>query len=314
MLKRLPLLCAALLALAACSHDSDNGSASKQPVAATSASAPASTASEPTDTATVSDTPAAASSTSAGMEANAASTATAAAPASPASATTPSIDDGKSVEGSPAPAATPFVDNGKWVEGKQYQRIEPAQPKVSNTSKIEVVEVFSYGCPACNQYHATANKLARELPADAQMAYLPASFVPQENWPMLQRAYYTAQALGVAAKGNDAMYDAVWKTRKLTAMKDSGGLKSKEALPTIEDAANVYAKFGADPKEFVAVANSFAINTKVRRADELVKAYGVEGTPTIVVNGKYRVSPTQVGEDQSIELTKWLVAKEAAGK
>lgn len=296
MLKRLPLLCAALLALAACSHDSDNGSASKQPVAATSASAPASTASDPTDAATVSDTPAAASSTSAGMEANAASTATAAAPASP------------------APAATPFVDNGKWVEGKQYQRIEPAQPKVSNTSKIEVVEVFSYGCPACNQYHATANKLARELPADAQMAYLPASFVPQENWPMLQRAYYTAQALGVAAKGNDAMYDAVWKTRKLTAMKDSGGLKSKEALPTIEDAANVYAKFGSDPKEFVAVANSFAINTKVRRADELVKAYGVEGTPTIVVNGKYRVSPTQVGEDQSIELTKWLVAKEAAGK
>lgn len=214
----------------------------------------------------------------------------------------------------PAPAATPFVDDGKWVEGKQYQRIEPAQPKVSNTSKIEVVEVFSYGCPACNQYHATANKLARELPADAQMAYLPASFVPQENWPMLQRAYYAAQALGVAAKGNDAMYDAVWKTRELTAMKDSSGLKSKEALPTLADAAKVYAKFGVDPKEFVAVANSFAINTKVRRADELVKAYGVEGTPTIVVNGKYRISPSQVGTDQSIELTKWLIAKEAAGK
>jgi thiol:disulfide interchange protein DsbA len=290
MLKRLPLLCAALLALAACSHDSDSGSTTQQPVAATSARTAASTASAPADAATVSDTPAAAPS----VDADAASAATAAA--------------------TPAPAATPFVDGGKWAEGKQYQRIEPAQPKVTSTSKIEVVEVFSYGCPACNEYHATANKLARELPADAQMAYLPASFVPQENWPMLQRAYYTAQALGVATKGNDAMYDAVWKTRALTAMKDSGGLKSKEALPTIEDAAKVYAKFGVDPKEFVAVANSFAVNTKVRRADELVKAYGVEGTPTIVVNGRYRVSPSQVGADQSIELTKWLVAKEAAGK
>ena len=119
----------------------------------------------------------------------------------------------------------------------------------------------------------------------------------------------------MAAKGNDAMYDAVWKTARTDCDEGRGGLKSKDALPTIEDAAKVYAKFGADPKEFVAVANSFAINTKVRRADELVKAYGVEGTPTIVVDGKYRVSPSQAAcYEQSIELTKWLVAKEAAGK
>lgn len=293
MLKRLPLLCAALLALAACSHDSDNGSATPQPAAATTTSA----ASTPAAASTVSEAPAVSSTAAASMDETAsADTTTTAEPAAP------------------APTAIPFVDDGKWVEGKDYQRIEPAQPKVTNTSKIEVVEVFSYGCPACNQYHATANKLARELPANAQMAYLPASFVPQENWPMLQRAYYTAQALGVAEKGNDAMYEAVWKTRALTAMKDAGGLKSRDALPTIDDAAKVYAKFGVDPKEFAAVANSFAINTKVRRADELVKAYGVEGTPTLVIDGKYRISPSQVGADQSIELAKWLVAREAAGK
>lgn len=214
----------------------------------------------------------------------------------------------------PLPAA-PFVDNGKWTEGKDYFRIEPAQPKVTTTAKVEVVEVFSYGCPACNQFHATANKLSRELPADAQMVYLPASFVPQENWPMLQRAYYTALALGVADKANDAVYEAVWKGKELSAMNDTGqGLKAASALPTIEDAAKVYAKFGADPKEFVAVANSFSINTKVKRADELIKAYGVEGTPTVVVDGKYRFSPNVVGYEESIALTKWLVAKEVAGQ
>jgi thiol:disulfide interchange protein DsbA len=93
------------------------------------------------------------------------------------------------------------------------------------------------------------------------------------------------------------------------------GLKPHDALPSIEDAAKVYARCGADPKEFVAVANSFSINTQTRRADDLVKAYGVNGTPTIVVNGKYRFSPRDAGGyPQTIELVKWLVAKEAAGK
>ncbi|WP_292724024.1 DsbA family protein [Microbacterium sp. 13-71-7] len=86
-------------------------------------------------------------------------------------------------------------------------------------------------------------------------------------------------------------------------------------LPTLADAAKFYAKYGADPKEFLAVANSFSINTQVKRADELVKAYGVEGTPTIVIDGKYRIDLRAAGGyAQMVELAKYLVAKEAAGK
>ena len=288
MLKRLSFLCTALLALAACSNNND--SASQAPA---STPAPAATAApaQPAAASTATAAPAAAS-----TPAPAAASTTAQAPAAPA-----------------APAV-PFVDDGKWVEGKHYFRIEPAQAKVSSTDKIEVAEVFSYGCPACNQFHPTMNKLVQELPANAAVAYLPASFMPQENWPMLQRAFLTAQALGVADKANDAMYDAVWKSQELTAMQGAG-LKPASALPTIDDAAKVYAKYGADPKEFVAVANSFAINTKVKRADDLLKAYGVEETPTIIVDGKYRLTPRSAGGyDQVVELTKWLVSKEAAGK
>ena len=284
MLKRLSFLCTALLALAACSNNNDN--ASQAPTPAPAATAPAA---QPAPAATTA--PAAAS-----TAAPAAASTTAQAPAAPA-----------------APA-TPFVDDGKWVEGKNYFLIEPSQAKVSNTDKIEVAEVFSYGCPACNQFHPTMNKLVQELPANAAVAYLPASFMPQENWPMLQRAFLTAQALGVADKANDAMYDAVWKSQELSAMQGAG-LKPASALPTLDDAAKVYAKFGADPKEFVAVANSFAINTKVKRADDLMKAYGVEETPTIVIDGKYRFTARSAGGyDQAVELAKWLVSKEAAGK
>ena len=63
------------------------------------------------------------------------------------------------------------------------------------------------------------------------------------------------------------------------------------------------------------MANSFTINTKVKRSDELVKNYGIEETPTIVINGKYRLTPRSAGGyDQVVELAKWLVSKEAAGK
>lgn len=290
MLKRLPILCAALLALAACSHDSDTGSTPPPaPTASSTAAAPSASAA-----------PAASSAD------NAAPAATGSVPAAAGTtATAPA-----------APPAEPFVDDGKWVEGKNYFRIEPAQPKATSTDKIEVTEVFSYGCPACNQFHPVVEKLAASLPSNAAMAYLPASFNPPENWPMLQRAYFAAKALGVADKANDAMYDAVWKSGELSAMNPAGtGLKPRDALPTIEDAAKVYATFGADPKEFVAVANSFSVNTQIKRADDLVKAYGVTGTPTLVVDGKYRFEvSTAGGYAQTIELAKWLVAKEAAGK
>ena len=293
MLKRLPILCAALLALAACSQNSGNSSAGQPSTPAPAATAPAAAPAAPASTApepTASVAPAASGSA-----------------ATPAAASAPS---------KPAADAVPFVDDGTWVEGKDYQRIDPVQPKLTDTDKIEVVEAFSYGCPACNAYHPTMNELVKQLPSNAVAAFLPASFMPQENWVTLQRAYLTAQALGVADKANDAMYTAVWGTQELSAENANGnGLKPKDALPTIEDIAKVYAKFGADPKEFVGVANSFTINTKMKRADELIKAYGVEGTPTLIINGKYRVSPLSLGDPaKSIPLVKWLVAKEAAGK
>jgi thiol:disulfide interchange protein DsbA len=293
MLKRLPFLCAALLALAACSHDSDTGSAARQ--AAPAATSSAETA--PASTATSSTAPA-----TAGSAAPAATGTAAAAPDATTSA-------------APAPSAAPFVDNGKWVEGKNYFLIDPAQP-TSHPGKIEVTEVFSYGCPACNGFHSTADQIAKSLPPNAVMNYLAASFRPDENWPMYQRAFYAAQALDLVGKTHDAMFDAVWKSGELSTYNlKSSGLKAHSAWPTIEDAAKFYAKYGVDPKEFVGVANSFTVNTKMKRADDLMKAYGVDSTPTMIVNGKYRFTASSAGGyAQSIELTQWLVAKEAAGK
>ena len=297
MLKRLSFLCAALLALTACSQNGSNNGAAPQPAPAQS-SAPAAPASaaKPAPAATT-PAPAAAST------AAAASSST----AMPAAAST-------AAQKTSAPAA-PFVDDGKWVEGKNYFTIEPAQP-TGIPDKIVVTEAFSYACPACNQFHTTADQLAQSLPSNAVMTYLPVSFRPDEIFPLFQRAYFAAKALGVADKTYDAMFDAIWKSGELASDDlTTGRPKPQSAWPTIDDVAKFYAKYGIDPKQFVAVANSFSINTQMKRADDMVKAYGVEGTPTIIVNGKYRFSPGDAGGySQSIELTKWLIAKEAAGK
>ena len=77
------------------------------------------------------------------------------------------------------------------------------------------MEVFSYGCPACNSFLPTMKKLKASLPANAQLVYLPASWNKAENWPLFQRAYLTAQSLGVAEKAHDEMFKAIWTTGEL---------------------------------------------------------------------------------------------------
>ncbi|RUL74862.1 thiol:disulfide interchange protein DsbA/DsbL [Dyella choica] len=297
MLKRLPFLCAALIALAACSHNGSDSTAPQPAPAQTSAPAAPVSAAQPAPAST----------------AQAQAAASTAAPAS--SAATPAAASTATAPRKPSAPAEPFVDNGKWVEGKNYFPIEPQQP-TGIPDKIVVTEAFSYACPACNAYHTSADQLEQSLPSNAVMSYLPVSFRPDENFPLFQRAYYAAKALGVAEKAHDAMFDAAWKSGEL-ASDDlaTGRPKPQSAWPTIDDVAKFYGKYGVDPKQFVAVANSFSINTQMKRADDMVKAYGVEGTPTIIVNGKYRFTPGDAGGyAQSIELTKWLVAKEAAGK
>jgi thiol:disulfide interchange protein DsbA len=156
--------------------------------------------------------------------------------------------------------------------------------------------------------------LRRSLPANAQMAYLPAAFNPSEDWPMFQRAFLTAQALGIAERTHQAMYDAVWKTGEL-AIVEPGTNRLKNPLPSINDVARFYARVASvNPQQFLAMANSFGIDSKMRAADAQIVAMHVDATPTLVVNGKYRVVRDSLkNNDELIELVKYLIAKESGG-
>jgi thiol:disulfide interchange protein DsbA len=198
-----------------------------------------------------------------------------------------------------------------WTEGVNYFLIQPARAPAVPAGKIEVTEVFSYACPACNIFQPTMHKLKQAMPANVVVDYLPAAFNTAEDWPMFQLAYITAQLLGVDQQTHDAMFDAVWKGGDLSITDSSRGLKSR--MPSIEDAAKFYKeRAGVPVDKFVAASKSFSADLKVRTTQDLLVAYKVDRTPTMIVNGKYRLHVESAGgTDQLIELVKFLVAKES---
>ena len=201
-----------------------------------------------------------------------------------------------------------------FVAGKNWFPVEPPQPTATG-DKIEVREVFSYACPACNMFQPTMQKLKKALPANAELVYLPASFRPDEDWPVFQRAYFAAQALGIVDKTHDATFDAIWKADGTLHIDDPVTHQPLKPMPTIDDVAKFYAKFGVKPEDFIGVANSFAVNAKMKNADAQLKAYGVDSTPTLIVNGKYRLTAQSAGGiDKVIPLVEFLIAKESAAK
>jgi protein dithiol oxidoreductase (disulfide-forming) len=199
----------------------------------------------------------------------------------------------------------------EWVEGHNYFLIQPAQPTSVGPGKVEVTEVFSYACPACNSFYPVMDRLRQSLPADVVVDYVPASFNPTEDWPMFQRAYYTALVLGlINTRTHEAMFDAVWKTGELAVIQP-GSNRLRVPAPSIVDAARFYAHAaGINPDTFIKTAASFGVDSRIRQADQFVRDCGVEETPTIIVNGTYRVTAPSAGSyDQLIELTKYLVSK-----
>jgi thiol:disulfide interchange protein DsbA len=234
-------------------------------------------------------------------------------PASAAPAVSAPAIAGAASGGTPVPAP---ADTGKWVEGKNYFRIEPAVP-TDHADHVVVTEVFSWGCPACNQFQPMADAIRKSMPAYVHWQYLPASFIPPEDWPTFQRAYYTAQALGLDNPAtHDAMFKAIWTPGGPLNTYDGLGTSQphvKQNLPSIADIARFYARHGANAATFEATADSFAVRAKMKRADQLIKAYGVDSTPTIVVNGTYRLDVASAGGlAQTQELVHYLAQKEAA--
>lgn len=186
------------------------------------------------------------------------------------------------------------------VEGTDYLLINPPVPETGD--KVVVTEVFSYACPHCAHFQPYAEQLKSQLPAGAEFKLLPAVFQPP--WEPFARAFYTAQSMGLLDKTHQALFDAIHRDH--------------QPLRTVDDLANLfYSNYGANPGSFVSTASSFVVEGQLAHGNQLVHDYQVDATPTLIVDGKYRVtanSQTGIGFAEMVPIALELVQKELAEK
>ena len=184
-------------------------------------------------------------------------------------------------------------------EGIEYKRVSPAQPTITK-NKIEVVELFWYGCPHCFHFEPELKAWLAKKPDNVVFYRIPAIF--NASWALHARAFYTAKSLGFFDGGKIAFHDAFFDEIH----------KNKKRLNNKNDIQSFFAKFGVSTEDFNNTFDSFAVNTKVSRAAALSKRYQVEGVPTLIVNGKYRTDgPLAGGRKGMIKVLDFLIEKES---
>jgi thiol:disulfide interchange protein DsbA len=205
---------------------------------------------------------------------------------------------------------TATASEPEWIEGQHYFLVQPVQTTHAPPGKVEVIEIFSYACPACNVAYPLMDRLKASLPPQANLSYLPASWHPEEDWKNFQRAYFAAESLGLVAKTHDGVFDAIWKSGELAVL-DPQTKRPKVLMPTIAEISKYYAQVTPVKADaFLAAAQSFSVDASMRQADAQIRGYQADQTPTLIINGSYRLTPQSAGsEDRFISLANWLVKK-----
>jgi thiol:disulfide interchange protein DsbA len=192
---------------------------------------------------------------------------------------------------------SPMVE--RFRAGQHYQLIDPPVPSEAPAGKVEVVEAFSYACPHCATFQADVDKWKAGAPATVHFVYLPAAW--SATWEAFARAYHAADALGILTRSHHAMFKALHTDH--TPIKD------------VDELAQWHTQFGVTSEQFLAAFNSAETNAKIERAKQLIPAYRIDATPTIVVAGKYRITGEMAGGNaQVFEVVDFLVAKELAAQ
>ena len=182
-----------------------------------------------------------------------------------------------------------------YREGVDYETLPQPIPTWGK-GKIEIAEVFSYACVHCFHFQPEVNKFKQTMAKDVRWEYVPAAF--GGHWDVFARAYFAAQILGVQAKTHDAVFNGIFVANKI-----------KTGSP--EELADLYASLGADRAKFLVAFNSPDATARLARAREFGLRSGVQGTPTLIVNGKYRVMGREdTGVTGMFRTAEFLVAKE----
>jgi thiol:disulfide interchange protein DsbA len=183
----------------------------------------------------------------------------------------------------------------QYDEGIQYERLVAPVPTV-DASKVEVVELFWYGCPHCYRLEPDLKKWLKSKPANVVFVRVPAVFRPL--WGFHAKVYYTAEVLGVLDQVHEAMFEAMHVQRR--------------KMSSVNEVKALFAQYEVTSEKFDNAFNSFAVDAKVRRATDLTRRYGLEGVPALVINGKYVTDGVMAhGHNGMLQVTDYLISKES---
>ena len=181
------------------------------------------------------------------------------------------------------------------IEGR-YQKLPTPQP-TSDPHRIEVVEVFWYGCPHCFRFQPYVEEWRKSLPADVHFAQLPAVF--NDEWEVHARAYYTAVSLGILEEVHPAFFAALHVEGR--------------RLATMDAVRGFFVEQGVSEADFDRHSRSFTVTSGIKRSLVMQSRYRLRGVPAMVVNGKYLVSAQMAGgHPEVLEVVDALVVRERA--
>lgn len=185
--------------------------------------------------------------------------------------------------------------NAQFQEGVHYERIDG--PGSADDDVIEVVEVFSYMCPHCRNFQPYVTPWEKDLPEGVTFRRVPVSF--NRSWEPFARAYVTADVLDITDESHDALFTAIHDERR--------------PFRTIEDLAEFHSQFGVDADRFESTAGSFPVEAAMRKGVADLGKWGIRSTPTLVIDGKWRVSPRRGSTfEELLEVADYLIERELA--
>jgi len=180
-------------------------------------------------------------------------------------------------------------------EGLQYQRIEPAVETRSSEGRVEVVELFLYACPHCNELDPKLDAWLEDKSEYVDLRRIPAIVGPP--WADQAKVYYTAEKLGILDRAHGAIFKAIHED----------GVQFASDRSVME----FFVSLGVKPEDFASAYTSEEVTESVSQARVMTVKYGIRGVPALIVNGKYRTAQYFTGTQETLlEVLDMLVEKE----
>ncbi|HSD54671.1 MAG TPA: thiol:disulfide interchange protein DsbA/DsbL [Burkholderiales bacterium] len=173
-----------------------------------------------------------------------------------------------------------------------------------SAGKVEVVEFFWYECPHCYDLEPLLDRWIPKLGKDVQFKRVPATF--NERWRLSARVFYALESMGVEDKLHKPLMDAIHKDRMRIAEPPGSRQGTGEGWTVSTQTIDWLQKQGVDVAKFQAALKSFAVESRLKRADQLVRDTRLDGVPALMVNGRYLVT-TQGGSQQMLDTADALI-------